>query len=120
MPLRLRYARELRVISSRCRCGQQYNVNQALICKRGGFVIIRHSNRDFEANLIKQVHSDVEVEPHLQPMNGENINGLTGDDARSDIRARSIWRNGQNVFFDIIVMQTLMQTLTIIYHPSVQ
>ena len=37
-------------------------------------------------------------------MNGENIN--SGDDARPDIRATSVWRNGQNVFFDIRVTNT--------------
>ena len=62
--------------------------------------------KDFEENLIKQTHSNVEVEPHLQPINGEKINGLTGDDARPDIRARSVWRNGQNPFFDICVTNT--------------
>ena len=49
-------------------------VYHALNCNWGGFAIIRHNNiRDFEANLIKQVHSDVEVEPQLQPINGEKL-----------------------------------------------
>ena len=48
-------------------------VYHALNCNRRGFAIIRHNNRDFEANLIKQVHSDVEVEPQLQPINGEKL-----------------------------------------------
>lgn len=69
---------------------------------QGGFVVTRH-NRDLEANLIKQVHIDVEVEPHFQPINGENINGFIGDKARSETRARSVWRNGHNAFFDIRV-----------------
>ena len=62
--------------------------------------------RDFLAILIKQVHNDAEVETQLTPINVENIHGLTGDDARPDIRARSVWQNGQNAFFDIHVTNT--------------
>ena len=88
--LRPRYARELRELSSQCRCGQQHNVNQTLNWKRGWSVIIRHNNiRHFETNLIKHVQSD--VEPRLQPISGKNINDLTGDYARPNIRARSVF-----------------------------
>ena len=31
----------------------------------------------------------------------EELNGLTGDDARPDIRAGGVWRLGQNGFFEI-------------------
>ena len=62
---RLRYANELRGIPCQCPSGQQYTFSHALICKRGEFVIIRHKNKDFEENLITQVHNDVEVEPYL-------------------------------------------------------
>ena len=34
-------------------------------------------------------------------MDGEGINGLTGDNAKPDIRARGVWRNGQNAYFDV-------------------
>ena len=35
-------------------------------CKIAGFVIMRHNNvRDFEANLLKTMHNDVEIEPAL-------------------------------------------------------
>ena len=70
-------------------------------------MIIRHNNiRDFEANLLKKVCSDVETEPQLQAMNGEGINGLTGDNAKPDIRARGVWRNGQNAYFDVRITNT--------------
>ena len=63
---------------------------------------MRHNNvRDFEANLLKTTLNDVEIEPKLQKIDNEGLNCLTGDDARSDIRARGVWRQGQNVFFDI-------------------
>ena len=62
----LRYNKKLRGLPSKCACGQQYDVTHALNCKKGGFVIIRHNNiRDFEANLLKKVCSDVETEPQL-------------------------------------------------------
>ena len=50
---------------------------------------MRHNNiRDFESNLIRKVCNDVETEPSLQPINGENVTGLTGDEAKPDVRAR--------------------------------
>jgi hypothetical protein len=68
---------------------------------------MRHNNiRDFEANLLRQICNDVESEPPLQPLEGESIPGLVGDEARPDVRARGFWRNGQNAFFDICVTNT--------------
>ena len=45
---------------------------------------------DFEANLLKAVFKDVETQPKLQPLDGEVSQGLTGDDAHPDIRARGV------------------------------
>ena len=47
-------------------------------------------------------NTDVAIEPCLQSVNGQVV-GLTGDEARSDVRARGVWRNGQNAYFDIII-----------------
>ena len=100
--LALRYNRPFKGLPSKYPCGNNFDINHALNCKRGGFVIMRHNNiRDFEANLLHKVYNDVETEPSLQPLNGEHINGLTGDESRPDIRARGVWRNGQNAYFDI-------------------
>ena len=102
--LAIRYNKDLCGLPSKCPCGQPFNLNHALNCKRGGLIIIRHNNiRDFEANLLHQVCNDVETEPPLQPLEGESIAGLTGDEARPDIQARGFWRNGQNAYFDIRV-----------------
>lgn len=46
-----------------------------MICKLGGFVTQRHKElRDLEAELLKMVCRDVEVEPVLQEITGEELN----------------------------------------------
>ena len=76
-------------------------------CKRGGFINARHDSiRDFEASLLSKACTDVETEPHLQPVTTETLSGRssnTSADARLDIRARGFWRRGQNAFFDVRV-----------------
>ena len=100
--INLRYAKTLRGLPSKCPCGQKYDVTHALNCKKGGFVTQRHDQlRNYEAELLKKVVNDVELEPPLQPLTGETVQGLTGDSARPDIRARGVWRQGQNAYFDV-------------------
>ena len=92
--LALRYNRKIKNLQSKCACGQAFDTNHAMNCKKGGFVTIRHNNvRDFEANLLKTVRNGVEVEPKLQP--------IENDEARLDIRARGFWRLGQSAYFDV-------------------
>ena len=38
--------------------------------------------------------------------NYKRLNGLTSDNARPNIRARVVWRQGQNAFFDILLTNT--------------
>ena len=58
-----------------CVCGVRFTVDHAMICKRGGFIIQRHNElRDLEAELLKMVCYDVEKEPSLQPVTGEELN----------------------------------------------
>ena len=67
--LALRFNHDIKGIPSKCLCGQWFDVTHAMNCKRGGFVIMRHNDiRDFEANLLKRVCNDVEIEPPLQPL----------------------------------------------------
>ena len=43
-----------------------------MVCRRGGFIIQRHKElRDLEAEMLKMVCSDVQIEPVLQEINGE-------------------------------------------------
>ena len=97
----MRYNLPIKGLPSVCPCGQKFNVTHAMNCKKGGFVIMRHNNlRDFEANLVKKVCTDVEIEPPLQPLQGESLeNGENSSEAaRLDVRARGFWRRGQFAF----------------------
>ena len=63
-----------------------------------------HNNlRDFEADMLSKIVNDVETEQELQPITDEIIEGLSGNASRPDIRARGVWRAGQNAFFDVRV-----------------
>ena len=65
---------------------------------------MRHSNiHDFEANLLRITHNNVEVEPQLQQVDNEQLNGVKEDNARPDIRAKGVWRNAENAYFDVRV-----------------
>ena len=68
---------------------------------------MRHNNvRDFEENLLKTTLNDAELVPKLQKIDNEGLNRLTGDDAGPDIRARGVWRQGQNTSLDIRLTNT--------------
>ena len=103
--LRIRYGKDLARLPESCACGSKMTINHALNCPRGGYVIIRHNAvRDFLAEQLSGVCSDVQVEPPLQPLDGESFSrrtALTGEQARPDIRARGFYRAGQQAFFDV-------------------
>ena len=99
--VRLRYGLPLK---SHCGCSKPYNVQPATSCKAGGFVTLRHNElRDNIAEMLEEVTSDVQVEPTLQPLSGEEIKRNQSDEARSDISARGFWIRGQRASFDIRV-----------------
>ena len=81
---------------SSCTCGHQFTVCHALSCPLGGFPSIRHNEvRDLTAHLLKQVAHQVAVEPHRQPLTGEQLHYRTAiddDQARLDVVASGIWR----------------------------
>ena len=112
--MNLRYGKDSKGIPSKCPCRQSFNIAQALNCKAGGFVTIRHNRvRDFEAQLLTEICNDVEIESPLQPLEGKIINGPTGVNAKPDVRARGFWREGQNAFFGLrISTQTLNLNVT--------
>ena len=103
----MRYLMPIRNLPSHCPCGSKFDQTHALNCMRGGFVNARHDNiRDFECKLLQSICTDVESEPHLQPIQNKSTytaSANTEDNARLDIRARGFWRRGQNAFFDVRV-----------------
>jgi hypothetical protein len=102
--LHLRYDKRLKNLPFTCPCGKPFSTTHAMNCHRGGFVNIRHDSiRNLEAQLLKQVCNDVQIEPPLQPCNGAIFqrSANTSDEARLDVRARGFWRDGQNAYFDI-------------------
>ena len=102
--VKLRYDWEVPDMPSVCVCGDRFNVDHAMICKRGGFVIQRHNElRDLEAEMLRMVCNGVETEPVLQDITGEELNrgANTAPDARLDIVARGFWERQRSAFFDV-------------------
>ena len=94
--IKLRYDWPVDGYSPTCVCGNNFTVDHAMICKQGGFVTQRYNElRDLEAELLSMVCSDVEIEPVLQDISGEQLGrGSNGaPDARLDIQARGFWEN---------------------------
>ena len=90
--LALRFNHDIKGLSSKCPCGQRFDVTHTMNCKRGGFVIMRHNDiRDFEANLLKKVCNDVEIEPPLQPLKNDHLErrSINADSARLYVRAKA-------------------------------
>ena len=105
--LLMRYRWPVHDLPTTCACGSPFNVDHSQICHLGGFVNMRHDEMKFLlATEVKKVLKDVEMEPSLSPLTGENLqprSAISSDDARSDIRAKSFWCRQQNAFFDIRV-----------------
>ena len=57
-----------------CACGEDFTTSHALHCPKGGYTHMRHNDiRDSIANLLDEVCYDVEIEPCLQPLQGESF-----------------------------------------------
>ena len=87
-------------------CSEAFSVDHAMICTRGGFVIQRHNElRDIEAELLNMVCSDVQTEPVLQDITGEQLSRGTNKapEARLVIHARGFWERQRTAFFDVRV-----------------
>ena len=74
----LRYGWEFKNIPSKCSGGLPFVLSHALNCPKGGYPIIRHNEvRDLFADLMRRIAHDVEVEPHLQPLDNESLKKST-------------------------------------------
>ena len=100
----LRYDWKIPNIASFCHCGKKNDIDHALSCKRGGYVNIRHDNiRDLEAELLREVCSDVKIEPQLLPLTNIELNGCNADKARLDVSSVGIWTPMEKNFIDVKV-----------------
>ena len=103
--IRLRYNAPLPNLPSFCPCGEKFNQEHAMNCKKGGFITERHDNiRDFLTICLDRVCKDVQVEPHLIKVTDEKFklkSANTTDEARLDMKARGFWRKGETAFFDV-------------------
>ena len=95
-------------LPSSCGCGSAFSVSHALSCPTGGFPTLRHNEvRDVTASLLKRVANNVAVEPHLQPVTGEQFRHrctIKEDQARLDVAASGIWGGRfERTFIDVRV-----------------
>ena len=87
-------------------CGDVFDVDHAMVCTRGGFIIQRHNElRDLEAEMLKLLRNDVQIEPVLQEINGDVLTPGTNRaaDARLDIHASGFWERQGSAFFYVRV-----------------
>ena len=72
--MRLRYNWPIPNLPSKCACGENFNVQHSMSCKKGGFITQRHNEiRDITATVLTEVCKDVEVEPLLTKLSGERF-----------------------------------------------
>ena len=112
--LALRYNLNLKNVAKYCACGKPNNVNHLLICKRGGYVGLRHNSlRDLFGNLLKSAGcKDVVLEPPLLPVNGVQMptGTLLDDGCRLDVSALNVWNPLERAFLDIRVFHAQAQS----------
>ena len=84
-------------------------------CKKGGFASVRYNDlRDLPANMLSEVCKDIEIEPKLTPLTGEELDSRTANttnEGRLDIRARGAWEREQQAYLDL---RFLTPTLAVI------
>ena len=106
--IHLRYGWAIPNTPSICSCGQPFHIEHVLSCTKGGFPSIRHNEvRDTTASLLSEVCSNVEVEPHLQPLTEERLTLYSANsepNARLDLAANGVWGGRfERTYFDVRV-----------------
>ena len=91
----LRYGWDPSRLPHYCSCGAKLSVEHSFTCPKGGFPSLRHNEiRDLTANLLTEVCHEVQVEPTLQPISGEQFRQAslnTEEGARLDISMCGFW-----------------------------
>ena len=100
----LRYNFKLSGVASHCACGVQNSLDHALTCMLGGYTHMRHNEvRDTQADLLREVCRDVQLEPSLIPLTGQQYSRSSNHEAgaRLDISARGLWSPMERAFLDV-------------------
>ena len=101
----LRYSWSVPGMPPFCGCGQRNSIDHTLICKKGGYVAMRHNNlRDLNAEMQREVCRDVVIEPRLLPLTNEEVEGVQGERSATDISSRGLWSTFERTFFDVRVL----------------
>ena len=88
-----------------CGCGKKFDVDHALVCMKGGYVIMRHNRiRDLEASILRDICKDVRVEPELLPIANPTQSTNNAQGARLDVSAIGIWSPMERTFLDVRVV----------------
>jgi hypothetical protein len=109
----MRYNARLKDVPRNCACGKEYSINHCLTCKNGCFINIRHNAvRDTTHELMEEVCKDVQLEPNLLPVTGEDlpVSANKTDGARGDVSALNFWHPLCRAFFYIRVFNPLAST----------
>ena len=109
----LRYRWRLKRLPIKCVCGVNFDVDHAMHCRFGGFTHRRHDQiRDMLAEMVDGVAYDVQIEPPLQQLTGEELRDSANksDEARLDFTARGFWQRGEMAFFDVRVFNPFAKT----------
>jgi hypothetical protein len=90
-----------------CACGDKFDINHALTCTKGGYIIMRHNRiRDLEASILRDICKDVKVEPALLPIGNPTTTTSSNksEGARLDVSAVGIWNPMERTFLDVRVV----------------
>ena len=108
--MRLRYQLPIPYLPTRCPCGEKFDTQHAMSCKKRGFMTLRHNKlRDITGALLEEDCFHVAIEPILLPVTDNNLvpsTANTNNSARLDICARSFWIMCQKAFFDVRVFDS--------------
>ena len=106
--IRVHYDWRVPGIPSHCVCRVKNDIDHALNCKKGAYVIKRHNRIcDTLAEIMEEVCADVKTEPSLLPLANTNmIKGNTAENARLDVPGIGVWSPVEQTFLDIRVIHT--------------
>ena len=89
-------------------CQKKNDIDHALSCKTGGYTIFRHNRiRDTIAEILREVCTDVVVEPPLTPLEsdtyteGRNNSMNVKDGARLDIACVGLFSPLEKTYMDV-------------------